>query len=62
MRPDRVADLAGRGNRHGTRGQPVAVIGFTVRREKIVEIGLLANPARLGQLDLTLRAARSMGR
>jgi RNA polymerase sigma-70 factor, ECF subfamily len=35
------------------RGRPVAVAGFTVADGKIVEIDLLADPARLRQLDLT---------
>jgi RNA polymerase sigma factor (sigma-70 family) len=35
------------------RGRPVALAGFTVARGKIVEIDLLADPARLRQLDLT---------
>src|ERR671917_66944 len=34
------------------RGRPFAVMGFTVRRGKIVEIDVLADPARLRQLDL----------
>jgi RNA polymerase sigma factor (sigma-70 family) len=34
------------------RGRPFAVMGFTVRGGKIVEIDILADPARLGQLDL----------
>jgi RNA polymerase sigma-70 factor (ECF subfamily) len=34
------------------RGQPFSVMGFTVRGGKIVEIDILADPARLGQLDL----------
>ena len=33
-------------------GRPLSVMGFTVRRGKIVEIDILADPARLGQLDL----------
>ena len=33
-------------------GRPFAVMGFTVRREKIVEIDVLADPARLRRLDL----------
>jgi RNA polymerase sigma factor (sigma-70 family) len=33
---------------------PVAVAGFTVSRGKIVEIDLLADPARLRELDLTV--------
>jgi RNA polymerase sigma factor (sigma-70 family) len=38
-------------------GRPFAVIGFTVERGKIVEIDILADPARLRQLDLqALRA------
>jgi RNA polymerase sigma factor (sigma-70 family) len=35
-------------------GRPLAVMGFTVRRGKIVEIDILADPARLRQLDLTV--------
>jgi len=38
----------------GPRGRPFAVMGFTVRRHKIVEIDILADPARLRQLDLTV--------
>jgi hypothetical protein len=34
-------------------GRPVAVAGFTVARGKVVEIDLLADPARLRALDLT---------
>jgi RNA polymerase sigma factor (sigma-70 family) len=34
------------------RGRPFAVMGFTVRRGKIVEIDVLADPARLSRLDL----------
>jgi RNA polymerase sigma-70 factor (ECF subfamily) len=33
-------------------GRPLAVMGFTVARGKIIEIDILADPARLGQLDL----------
>jgi RNA polymerase sigma-70 factor (ECF subfamily) len=33
-------------------GRPHAVVGFTVRRRKIVEIDILADPARLRRLDL----------
>src|ERR671919_2077546 len=36
------------------RGRPFAVMGFTVRRGKIVEIDVLADPARLRQLDLAI--------
>jgi RNA polymerase sigma factor (sigma-70 family) len=35
-------------------GVPFAVAGFTVRDGKIVEIDILADPERLGQLDLTI--------
>jgi len=35
-------------------GQPFSVIGFTVRRSKIIEIDVLADPARLRQLDLAV--------
>jgi RNA polymerase sigma factor (sigma-70 family) len=35
-------------------GRPLAVMGFTVRRARIVEIDILADPARLGRLDLTI--------
>src|SRR6266545_2900724 len=35
-------------------GRPFAVMGFTVRRAKIVEIDILADPARLRQLDLAV--------
>ncbi len=35
-------------------GQPFSVGGFTVRGEKIVEIDILADPARLAELDLTI--------
>jgi RNA polymerase sigma factor (sigma-70 family) len=35
-------------------GQPVSVMGFTVRHGKIAEIDILADPQRLGRLDLTL--------
>jgi hypothetical protein len=35
-------------------GQPVSVLGFTVRRGKIVEIDILADRARLRQLDLAV--------
>jgi RNA polymerase sigma factor (sigma-70 family) len=35
------------------RGQPFAVVGFTVAHGKIVEIDILADPVRLRELDLT---------
>jgi RNA polymerase sigma-70 factor (ECF subfamily) len=35
-------------------GRPLAVAGFTVSNGKIVEIDLLADPARLRELDLTV--------
>jgi len=34
------------------RGRPFAVMGFTVKRGRIVEIDVLADPARLRRLDL----------
>ena len=34
-------------------GKAVSVVGFTVRGGKIVEMDVLADPERLGQLDLT---------
>ena len=34
-------------------GQPLAVIGVTIRADKITEIDILADPERLSQLDLT---------
>src|SRR5262249_49239179 len=34
-------------------GRPMAVMGFAVRGGRIVEIDVLADPVRLGQLDLT---------
>lgn len=36
------------------RGRPFAVMGVTVRRGKIVAIDILADPARLRQLDLAV--------
>jgi RNA polymerase sigma factor (sigma-70 family) len=35
-------------------GRPYAVLGFTVRSGRIVEIDILADPARLARLDLTV--------
>jgi RNA polymerase sigma-70 factor (ECF subfamily) len=35
-------------------GRPFVVMGFTVRRAKIVAIDILADPARLRQLDLSV--------
>ena len=35
-------------------GKPYAVMGFTVRGGKIAEIDILADPARLGELDLAV--------
>jgi RNA polymerase sigma-70 factor, ECF subfamily len=35
-------------------GRPLAVMGFTVTRGKILAIDILADPARLGRLDLTV--------
>ena len=36
------------------RGRPFAVMGFTVRGGKIVEIDILADPARLRQFYLAV--------
>jgi RNA polymerase sigma-70 factor, ECF subfamily len=38
-----------------TNGRPFAVMGFTVARDKIVEIDCLLDPERLARLDLALR-------
>ena len=38
------------------RGRPFTVMGFTIRRGKIVEIDILADPARLRRLDLAQTA------
>ena len=35
-------------------GEPVAVMGLTIRRGKIVEMDILADPVRLRRLDLTV--------
>ena len=35
-------------------GRPRVVFGFTITRGKIVQIDLVADPTRLGQLDLTV--------
>jgi RNA polymerase sigma factor (sigma-70 family) len=37
-----------------THGRPLAVVGFTVAGGRIVEIDVLADPARLSELDLTV--------
>jgi RNA polymerase sigma factor (sigma-70 family) len=37
-----------------TDGQLVTIMGFTVRNGKITEIDILADPARLSRLDLTI--------
>jgi RNA polymerase sigma factor (sigma-70 family) len=36
------------------RGKPFSVVGFTVRGGKITEVDILADPERLGQLDLSV--------
>jgi RNA polymerase sigma factor (sigma-70 family) len=36
------------------RGRPIAVAGFTVAGDRIVEMDILADPARLRELDLTV--------
>jgi RNA polymerase sigma-70 factor, ECF subfamily len=38
----------------GPNGRPFSVLGFIIARGKIVEIDILADPARVGQLDLAL--------
>ena len=38
-------------------GQPFAVLAFTVTDGKVVEIDILADPARLKQLDMRTIAA-----
>jgi RNA polymerase sigma factor (sigma-70 family) len=35
-----------------SRGRPFSVVGFTIRRGRIVEIDVLADPARLQRLDV----------
>ncbi|MFJ2033031.1 hypothetical protein [Streptosporangium sp. NPDC087985] len=35
-------------------GQPISVVGFTVRRGRIAGIDILADPARLRRLDVTI--------
>lgn len=37
-------------------GEPYTVLGFTVARGKIIEMNVLADPARLRRLDLTVLA------
>ena len=37
-------------------GRPLAVIAFTVRAGKIAEIDILADPERLGRIDLDVFA------
>ena len=34
------------------RGRPFSVMGFTVREGRIVEIDVITDPERLGELDL----------
>jgi RNA polymerase sigma factor (sigma-70 family) len=41
---------------HDADGQPYSVMGFTVRAGRIVEIDVLADPERLGRLDLSILA------
>jgi RNA polymerase sigma-70 factor (ECF subfamily) len=36
------------------RGRLLLVLGLTITRGKIVEIDVIADPARLGQLDLAV--------
>jgi hypothetical protein len=35
-----------------SRGRPFSVVGFTIRRGRIVAIDVLADPARLQQLEI----------
>ena len=37
-----------------SRGRPYAVLGFTIRGERILEIDILADPERLLRLDLSV--------
>jgi RNA polymerase sigma factor (sigma-70 family) len=37
-------------------GRPFAIAGFTIRNRRIVEMDVVADPERLGQLDLTFLA------
>jgi RNA polymerase sigma-70 factor (ECF subfamily) len=37
-----------------SRGRPLAIMGFTITHGKIVEIDILADPARLRRLDLAV--------
>jgi hypothetical protein len=39
------------------KGRPIAVMGFTVVEGRIAEMDLLADPARLRELDLDLPVA-----
>jgi len=39
-----------------SRGRPSSLVGFTIRRGRIVEINVLADPTRLQQLDLDSNA------
>ena len=36
------------------RGRPFSVMGFTIRGGKIVEVDILADPARLSRLDVSV--------
>jgi RNA polymerase sigma factor (sigma-70 family) len=51
--PGIVASLPG--------GRPFAVLGFSVRNGKIVDINILTDPARLRRLDLTVLAPQDDG-
>jgi RNA polymerase sigma factor (sigma-70 family) len=35
-------------------GRPFSIVGFTIRRRRIVEMNVVADPERLNQLDMTL--------
>jgi RNA polymerase sigma-70 factor (ECF subfamily) len=52
IRPALINGTAGLVTFH--EGRPFSVGGFTVRGGKIVEMDFLADPERLGRLDLTV--------
>jgi RNA polymerase sigma factor (sigma-70 family) len=52
-RPVLVNGVPGVVSRFGD-GRPQAILGFMIREGKIVEIDILADPARLRELDLTI--------
>jgi hypothetical protein len=50
--------IAGDSSRHvfAAPGRPFSVVGFTVRRGRLVAIDVLADPARIRQLDVDVLA------